>query len=282
MVAKKSKSPRGADPPGRYTSRIIEFALSFAAPKTLSDSLPRSPLLYALVPCAGVGERAGAGGPKQYATVAGKSMVAHTLAALQGVQRLAGILVVLSPDDVQFERSVPGFNGMVARCGGATRAQTVSNGLAQLLTNGARPDDWVLVHDAARCLVRPESINALIDACLHDPVGGMLALPVADTLKQEHAGRVARTVDRSGKWAAQTPQMFRLQILREALAQAGSAVTDESSAIEALGLSPRLVAGEARNFKVTWPQDFELAEALLAARPPQDRSLETANAIVAN
>ena len=229
------------------------------AAQTLADSAR----LYALVPCAGVGERAGAAGPKQYAQMAGRSMVAHTVHALSQVARLSATLVVLSPTDMEFERHAPEFRGWVARCGGDTRAQTVAQGLAELLARGAQPGDWVLVHDAARCLVRPEWVDALIDACVHDEVGGLLALPVADTLKQESAGRVTATVDRSGKWAAQTPQMFRLQTLRDALARAGAAVTDESGAIEAIGLSPLLVRGDARNLKVTWPQDFHWAEAQL-------------------
>ena len=199
-------------------------------------------------------------------------MVAHTLGSLSQVKRLSATLVVLSPGDAEFERHAPEFKGLVARCGGDTRAQTVANGLTELLTRGARPADWVLVHDAARCLIRPEWVNALIDACVNDKVGGLLALPVADTLKQESGGRVVATVERKGKWIAQTPQMFRLQTLRDALVQAGPAVTDESSAIESLGLSPLLVRGDTRNFKVTWPQDFEWAEAQLkqnaGARPP--------------
>ena len=224
------------------------------------------PKLYALVPCAGVGARAGAGGPKQYAPVNGLPMVAHTLRALSRVERLAATLVVLSPDDGLFERAVPAFEGerqWLARCGGDTRAQTVVNGLIELVARGAQPHDWVLVHDAARCLLRPEWVDRLIDACADDEVGGLLALPVADTLKQEADGRVAATVARDGKWAAQTPQMFRLGLLRPALAHAGSAVTDESSAIEALGHAPRLVRGEAENFKLTYPGDFALAERLL-------------------
>ena len=199
-------------------------------------------------------------------------MVAHTLGSLSQVKRLSATLVVLSPGDAEFERHAPEFKGLVARCGGDTRAQTVANGLTELLTRGARPADWVLVHDAARCLIRPEWVNALIDACVNDKVGGLLALPVADTLKQESGGRVVATVERKGKWVAQTPQMFRLQTLRDALVQAGPTVTDESSAIESLGLSPLLVRGDTRNFKVTWPQDFEWAEAQLKqgaeAQPP--------------
>jgi 2-C-methyl-D-erythritol 4-phosphate cytidylyltransferase len=192
--------------------------------------------------------------------------VGHTLAALAGVARLAQVVVVLSPDDIQFETAVPGFGGTVLRCGGETRAQTVANGLAELALRGAAADDWVLVHDAARCLVRPEWIAALIEACEGDAVGGLLALPLADTLKQEHAGRVVATLPRDHKWQAQTPQMFRLGLLHRALSQAGAQVTDEASAIEAMGLSPRLVRGSAENFKLTYASDFALAERLLRTR----------------
>ncbi|WP_043812661.1 IspD/TarI family cytidylyltransferase, partial [Rubrivivax gelatinosus] len=156
--------------------------------------------------------------------------------------------------------------GWLARCGGATRAESVANGLPVLRELGARDDDWVLVHDAARCLLRPEWVDRLIDACLADPVGGLLALPLADTLKAEEAGRVADTVPRAGKWAAQTPQMFRIGLLARALAEAGDQVTDESSAVEALGLAPRLVPGDLENLKVTWPADFALAARLLQTR----------------
>ena len=222
--------------------------------------------LYALVPCAGVGERAGAGGPKQYAAVAGKPMVRHTLDALAKVSRLRQTLVVLSPEDDQFTRHVPGTSAWIAKLGGSSRAMTVANGLAHLRERGAKPDDWVLVHDAARCLVQPQWIDALIDACVNDAVGGLLALPLADTLKAETAGRVSTTIDRARKWAAQTPQMFRIGMLQEALAHAGDAVTDEASAIEALGHAPLLVPCSMENFKITWPADFELAERLLKTR----------------
>jgi 2-C-methyl-D-erythritol 4-phosphate cytidylyltransferase len=122
------------------------------------------------------------------------------------------------------------------------------------------------VHDAARCLLRPAWVDRLIDACQGDAVGGLLALPLADTLKQAEGGRVQRTLPRGDKWAAQTPQLFRLGLLQRALAQAGDAVTDEASAMESLGHAPLLVPGELENFKVTWPQDLALAERLLATR----------------
>ncbi|MDZ5459619.1 2-C-methyl-D-erythritol 4-phosphate cytidylyltransferase [Azohydromonas lata] len=225
------------------------------------------PRCYALVPCAGTGSRAGADRPKQYVPLAGRPLVAHTLAALGRVPRLQATLVVLSPDDTLFDAALPNAGAearlWTARRGGATRAATVTAGLEVLLERGAAEDDWVLVHDAARCLIRPEWVTQLIEACEHDAVGGLLALPVADTLKQAEGGCVAATVDRNGKWAAQTPQMFRIGLLRRALREAGDAVTDESSAVEALGLRPRLVPGSLENFKLTWPGDFSLAERLL-------------------
>ena len=253
---------------------------------TLASHSEAPPVLYALVPCAGVGERAGAAGPKQYATVAGQALVAHTLAALARVPRLTATLVVLAPDDDQFERQLPGFAGdhaWVARVGGASRAETVANGLAELQGRGVMPHDWVLVHDAARCLLQPAWVDRLIDACADDEVGGLLALPLADTLKQALAeGDVERamaTVGRSGKWAAQTPQMFRLGLLLPALRAAGPQVTDEASAVEALGHRPLLVRGDYRNLKVTWPADFELAERLLprpeTAMPDSSTNLAT-------
>lgn len=224
---------------------------------------------YALVPCAGIGARSGAASPKQYMPIAGRAMVAHTLAALGAVARISGTLVVLAPTDEVFESHVPAFAGegrWTARCGGPTRARSVANGLAQLLARGARPDDWVLVHDAARCLVRPEVIDRLIDACLGDAVGGLLALPLADTLKEGRDGRVRVTIPRADKWAAQTPQMFRLHLLQQALAHAGDDVTDEAGAIERLGHAPRLVPGSLENFKVTVADDFDLARRLLETR----------------
>ena len=235
------------------------------APDPIAPTAP--PRLFALVPCAGVGERSGAAGPKQYATLAGQTLVAHTLAALAAVPRLSGTLVVLDPQDTQFERHAPAFTGWAARVGGSTRAQTVANGLDELLRRGADALDWVLVHDAVRCLLRAVWVDALLDACLLDEVGGLLALPVADTLKTEGEGRVRATIDRRAMWQAQTPQMFRLQPLRQALAAAGANVTDEASAMEAAGHAPKLVPGPLENFKVTYPADFDLADRMLRSRP---------------
>lgn len=220
---------------------------------------------FVLIPCAGRGSRAGALGAKQYQPIAGKAMVRHTLDAFAQVPRLDRVLVVVAPhDDFFAQQSCDGFE--VAPCGGASRADSVRAGLSVLVQQGARPQDWVLVHDAARCLVTPAQVTQLMQACEHDEVGGLLALPLPDTLKSEAGGRVATTLERTGKWLAQTPQMFRIGMLQQALAAAGSAVTDESSAIEALGQAPRLLAGSAQNFKVTYPEDFALAEAVLRSR----------------
>ena len=218
-----------------------------------------------------MGARVGVELAKQYVVIAGRPMVAHTLEALVGVRRLAQILVVIAADDTQFARVVeplglPGVKS--ARVGGATRAATVAAGLAVLAGGGADPADWVLVHDAARCLVRSTWIEALIDACQDDAVGGLLAVPVADTLKRALDGRAHATVPRDGLWQAQTPQMFRLGTLIDALSRAGPNVTDEAGAIEAVGLLPRLVAAPAENFKVTHGADFAVAAALLQARCP--------------
>ncbi|MDD2882326.1 MAG: 2-C-methyl-D-erythritol 4-phosphate cytidylyltransferase [Rhodoferax sp.] len=226
-----------------------------------------APRCWALIPCAGTGSRAGAAGPKQYQVLAGKPMVMHTLAAFADVARIAETLVVVSPDDDFFQTpEAENASFLIATCGGSTRATSVFNGLNALLNEGAVAHDWVLVHDAARCLVTPELINQLLNACLGDEVGGLLALPLPDTLKTAHAGRVAATLPRFDKWLAQTPQMFRIGSLLEALELAGDAVTDESSAIEAMGLAPKLVTGSAQNFKVTYPEDFCLAQAVLQSR----------------
>ena len=231
---------------------------------------------FALIPCAGSGSRALAPGavlPKQYQPIAGQPMVMHTLAAFAGVARISDVLVVVAHGDDFFERhSAP---CVVSDNGGATRALSVRNGLHDLFEQGARSHDWVLVHDAARCLVTPAQIDALIDACQHDAVGGLLAHKLPDTLKQEGAqrGRVAATLPREDKWLAQTPQMFRIGVLSQALdaALAGdtSLLTDEASAIEAQGLAPRLVPGSALNFKLTYPEDFALAEQVLRGRQGQ-------------
>ncbi|PAX16637.1 2-C-methyl-D-erythritol 4-phosphate cytidylyltransferase [Vandammella animalimorsus] len=258
-----------------------------ATTATQSTSINR---IWALVPSAGIGQRASAGAPgqtpqaapqaKQYRRLLGQSLLAHTLQALLQVPAIERIAVVIAPGDTQFEQlpehALPRVQAHAV--GGASRAESVRNGLAVLQqAYGAQPQDWVLVHDAARCLLTPALVQRLFDACLGDAVGGLLALPLPDTLKQQAqaqppaaqngAARSAQTVPRSGKWLAQTPQLFRLQLLSQALARPDlDAITDEASAIEALGQQPLLVPSSAHNIKITYPEDFALAEALLRAR----------------
>jgi len=225
--------------------------------------------MYALIPCAGSGARAGSTEPKQYRDIAGLPMVIHTLRAFHAVTRIKQGLVVVAPDDNVMRGLIQKFgisNFEVAEVGGAQRSDSVLAGLHALLANGAKSDDWVLVHDAARCLITHQQIDGLMDAVAQDAVGGLLAQPLADTLKSADQNRVATTVTRVDKWLAQTPQMFRIGPLKLAIEQAGSTVTDESSAMESMGLQPLLVASDSHNFKVTYPQDFALAEAIFHMR----------------
>ena len=210
----------------------------------------------------------GAERPKQFLELAGKPLIWHTLAALLAVPRIASVHVVLAPEDEwweSFDWSELGPRLKVLRVGGATRAQSVTNALAELALE-VEEDDWMLVHDAARACLASAQVEALIDALEFDPVGGLLAVPVADTLKHgDRQGRVVGTVPWEGLWKAQTPQMFRHGLLCRALAET-QGVTDEAGAVEALGLSPRLVAADSTNFKVTYPQDVALAEIILNSR----------------
>lgn len=238
--------------------------------------------IYALIPCAGTGSRAGTALPKQYQPVAGQPMLWHTLAAFAQCPAIKQTLLVLAPDDTCFTATPQPLGPLhpapwISHCGGASRAESVRNGLLALQDHGAQADDWVLVHDAARCLITPEQIQRLISACRNDPIGGLLALPLPDTLKAQQYDdscaampRVAATLPRHDKWLAQTPQMFRLGLLLRALEaglrEAPASITDEASAIERQGHAPLLVAGSASNFKVTYPEDFALAEAVLHAR----------------
>ena len=227
---------------------------------------------YALVPCAGVGTRAGSPQAKQFHPIAGQPMVMHTLQALAGVARIRQGWVVESPDNGFDWPAAPAWPSRFSRiaCGGASRAHSVFNGLQALRAQGVQDHDWVLVHDAARCLVTAAMVNDLIDRCMSDAVGGLLALPVPDTLKAAAHGRVAASVERADKWLAQTPQMFRLGALLSAMtpfeASGFEGITDEASAMEMAGHSPLLVHGSAHNFKVTYPPDFALAGALLQSR----------------
>ena len=225
---------------------------------------------YALIPAAGSGSRMGGAIEKQYMDLNAVPMIAHAMMVLAREPRIAKIFVVLSPSDKRWNNyEWQGWEERieVLRCGGATRAETVLNGLAAI-SKVCDADDWVLVHDAARPCLPDELLGKLLHEVADDPVGGLLAVPVADTLKRAAAEsasgpRAEVTVPRAGLWQAQTPQMFRHGMLVEALRAAGSDMTDEASAIEQLGLQPRLVESDSRNLKVTYPQDLELAGLIL-------------------
>ncbi|HXS54294.1 MAG TPA: 2-C-methyl-D-erythritol 4-phosphate cytidylyltransferase [Usitatibacter sp.] len=224
------------------------------------------PRVFAIVPAAGQGTRIGDPVPKQYISLAGKPMVFHGLAALAKVARVERIFVVLAPGDRHWAKhdwSALGAKVEPLFAGGAHRAQSVRNAL-DALGDRIGADDWVLVHDAARPCIRAELVEQFLDELDDDPVGGLLAMPVADTLKSAAEGqRVAATIPRLNLWRAQTPQMFRYAVLRRGLAERGDA-TDESQAVEAAGRAPRLVEGENGNLKVTFAEDIALAEMILA------------------
>jgi 2-C-methyl-D-erythritol 4-phosphate cytidylyltransferase len=221
---------------------------------------------FALVPAAGFGTRMGNDLPKQYLPLAGQPMIFHALKTLCSCMDVKTVFVVLSPNDTLFHHydwSQFGDKLQTLFCGGEMRADTVLNGL---LAAELESDDWVLVHDAARPCLTIDNLIKLINTLKYDPVGGILAVPVADTLKRADAmQRILNTENREQLWQAQTPQMFRAGLLVQALGLCKQ-VTDEASAIEALGLSPRLVAGDTSNFKVTYPQDLLMAELLLTRR----------------
>jgi 2-C-methyl-D-erythritol 4-phosphate cytidylyltransferase len=225
----------------------------------------QAPRYFALIPAAGVGARMGADGPKQYLPLGGKPMLRHTLDAFLSSERIAHTFVVVGAGDAQIAAVVPQHGVTVLRCGGATRMESIRNGLAAM-AGLVRDDDWVLVHDAARPGLNRALIDKLIVEVGTHAVGGLLALPVVDTVKRAGPDAV-NTISRDGLWLAQTPQMFRLRLLRDALAAAtdAGAITDDASAVEALGHAPLLVEGHPRNLKVTLPQDIRIAEMYLAA-----------------
>ncbi|HVE49818.1 MAG TPA: 2-C-methyl-D-erythritol 4-phosphate cytidylyltransferase [Casimicrobiaceae bacterium] len=227
---------------------------------------------FALIPAAGTGARFGGAVPKQYAMLDGAPLLGHALARLrEHVPLEEPPRVLLAHDDSWFDRfdSLPS-QGIALRCGGATRAHTVRNGLDSLV-GIASDDDWVLVHDAARPCIDAASLRRLQREIADDEVGGLLAIPALATIKRaDSEGRVVRTEAREGLWLAQTPQVFRFGLLREALSKDDIArFTDEAQAIEALGLHPRLIEGSSMNIKITLADDLELASAILAQQRRQ-------------
>jgi 2-C-methyl-D-erythritol 4-phosphate cytidylyltransferase len=232
--------------------------------------MTQAPRYFALIPAAGVGARMGGGSPKQYLKIGGKPMLRHTLDAFLSSDLIAHTFVVVSPDDPFIDTVAPQHGVTVLRCGGASRMESVRNGLAVLASTLA-PTDWVLVHDAARPGLTAELIGKLIASVGEHPVGGLLGLPVVDTVKRCIDGEACGTIPRNGLWLAQTPQMFRFKLLAEALTAATdpNTITDDASAVEALGLTPKLVEGHPRNLKVTLPDDIRIAELYLAVSQPE-------------
>lgn len=219
---------------------------------------------FGLIPAAGQGGRFG-GKPKQYSAINARPMLYHAIAAMLSAKEIEVVFVVLAPADQAYRaHDWSALGGRVAPlyCGGATRRDSVFNGLVAAAAELA-PEDWVLVHDAARPCLAAGELRRLIDAVKDEESGGILAVPVADTLKRSNSGnRIIATEPREGLWQAQTPQMFRYGVLLRALREAPQ-VTDEAAAVEAIGLKPKLIEGSYRNIKVTYAADLELAALIL-------------------
>jgi 2-C-methyl-D-erythritol 4-phosphate cytidylyltransferase len=237
----------------------------------MSAATRARPAYWAVVPAAGSGRRMATGVPKQYLPLHGSTVLEHTLNTLFACDPIEGVVLALSPGDGYWPEIAPHFVGKNLACvaGGDERCHSVLNALRHL-RGFAQEGDWVLVHDAARPCVRVEDVNVLIETVGDDPCGGLLGVPVSDTMKRAGAdGRVAETVDRRALWHAQTPQMFRLGLLQMALEQAlaqGHLVTDESAAVEMTGKRPCLVSGRVENIKITVPSDLALAAFYLQER----------------
>ena len=228
--------------------------------------------LFALIPAAGSGTRLSSEVPKQYLPLAGRPMLWHAVRAVC-VPQVESVFVVLAPGDAAFgAHDWSAFAGRLEPlyCGGESRRDSVYNGLVAAMA-AVEADDWMLVHDAARPCLPRKDLESLMRETQNDEVGGILAVPIAETVKRigkDESGtqRIALTEDRSQLWLAQTPQMFRAGLLAQALKRATGSPTDEAAAVEQLGLKPRLVAGSRENLKVTWPEDLALAETILKAR----------------
>lgn len=222
-------------------------------------------LFHVVIPAAGTGSRMNSGTPKQYLPIAGKPIIQHTLSVFSDSPHIHSVVVALSPGDAIWDKlHIPLHEKVVIqRCGGDSRSATVLNAL-ETLADSVSEGDWILVHDAVRPGLSQSTLSRLLEALKGDDVGGLLAVPLADTLKRADAEqRVEKTEPRDHLWQAQTPQMFRYGLLKKALQVAASSPTDEAQAVEALGFNPKLVQGESRNIKITYPQDLQLAEAIL-------------------
>ncbi len=222
--------------------------------------------IWAVVPAAGVGKRMNADRPKQYLHLAGKTVIEHTLSRLLQAEVFAAVAVAISEEDPYWsELSIASHEKIITAAGGKERADSVLSGLHAIRTQ-ATDDDWVLVHDAARPCITRADIHHLIESLINDEVGGILALPCADTLKNVQGKNILGTVDRSVIWRALTPQMFRYGTLKTALEHAvgNPVITDEASALELQGLQPKIVEGRPDNIKITRPEDLALAQFFMA------------------
>ncbi|MBG8630077.1 MULTISPECIES: 2-C-methyl-D-erythritol 4-phosphate cytidylyltransferase [Neisseria] len=222
----------------------------------------------ALIPAAGIGARFGADKPKQYVEIGSKTVLEHTLGIFERHEAVDLTVVVVSPEDTFVDKVQTAFPQVrVWKNGGQTRAETVRNGAEKLLETGlAAETDNILVHDAARCCLPSEALTRLIEQAGNVEQGGILAIPVADTIKRAEGGQISATVERTSLWQAQTPQLFQAGLLHRALAAENSdGVTDEASAVEKLGIRPLLVQGDVRNLKLTQPQDAYIVKLLLDA-----------------
>jgi 2-C-methyl-D-erythritol 4-phosphate cytidylyltransferase len=217
---------------------------------------------WAVVPAAGVGKRMQADRPKQYLPLNGKTVIEHTLERLLGSGCFQAISVAISVEDPYWpELPIATHADVITAPGGKERADSVLSALKSL-QGRANENDWVLVHDAARPCLTSSDIKQLIDSLKEDDVGGILALPSHDTLKSVQGESITASVDRQSIWRALTPQMFRYGMLREALqhAEGNPAITDEASALELMGLKPKIIEGRSDNIKITRPEDLALAQ----------------------
>jgi 2-C-methyl-D-erythritol 4-phosphate cytidylyltransferase len=267
----------------QYALSFDEFigfciALRGAIMRVMLTKISNKRRVFAIVPAAGSGTRMGDPLPKQYLPINGLPMILHTLTAMAGVARIETIVVVIAANDTYWDTVISrhtqerghGLSArlQVFRVGGRTRAESVLNGLRAVESMFGR-DDCAMVHDAARPCIRSELLEQFLDELEDDPIGGLLALPVADTLKRSTPDqRVEHTLNRQQVWRAQTPHMFRVGLLTQALAEMPGA-TDESQAIEAIGYQPKLVIGESANLKVTYATDMKLAQFLLSESEPK-------------
>jgi 2-C-methyl-D-erythritol 4-phosphate cytidylyltransferase len=236
-----------------------------------------APIFWVVIPAAGVGRRMESSLPKQYLSVMGKTILEHVVTRFLSLSVVAGVVVVVSPEDTIWQTMALSSHPKVKTVmGGKERAHSVLNGLSAL-HDSLSENDWVLVHDAARPCIKPSDIFYLIERLKEHPVGGLLGLPQQETLKEvrsiyEHASggllaNIHKTVDRSLVWIAQTPQMFRFGLLKEALTSAvasGKNVTDEAQAIELKALSAMMVVGSAENIKLTYPDQLKIIRFILS------------------